>query len=381
MKKMIFFALVVLSLLLAACGNQQTTATEAAVVTDKIVVAEGHILPASDAKLNFSVRGTVDEIVVSEGQVVKRGDVLVRLADREQAEAALTGVNLELTSAQQAYDEFVRAEGLSRAEAWDAYQQTQIVRADAEREWEKIDVNNIDDEIEDADADVSDKKEALDDAQDEFDKYKDLNKDNSKRKAAEDDLEKAQEDYNESLRKREEIARERDTARAVLDAALANEAEAKRVYEQRIDGLDPEQKALLEARLDNAKAELAAAETNLANFDLKAPFDGTVTDVNVTVGQLIGTDTWAVQMADFSAWTIETSDLTELEVVKIREGQQVEIRPDALDGVVLSGVVDQIGLSSRTQGGDVLYTVKIKLNDNDERLRWGMTVELTFNAE
>jgi hypothetical protein len=44
----------------------------------------------------------------------------------------------------------------------------------------------------------------------------------------------------------------------------------------------------------------------------------------------------------------------------------------------LNGIVEQIGLSYRTQGGDVLYTVKIKLNEGDERLRWGMTVELTF---
>jgi multidrug resistance efflux pump len=378
MKKTIFFLLVLFSLTLAACGAQPAPTAETPTIVDDTVVAEGRIVPAADVQLAFAVRGTVEEILVGEGQSVKRGDVLARLADREQADAALAASNLELTAAQQAYDEFARAEGLSRAQAWDLYLQSQVARAKAERDWEKLDLSDIDDKIEDADADVQDKKEELDDAQDEFDKYKDLNKDNTKRKTAEDALEKAQEDYNESLRKREELVRGRDSVRAALDAALNNEAEAKRVYEQRAEALDPEQKVLLEARLNNAKAQSAAAQSNLENFDLKAPFDGVITNVNLTVGQLVGPEIQAVQLADFSEWLIETSDLNELEVVKVSEGQQVEIRPDALDDLVLNGVVEQIGLSYRTQGGDVLYTVKIKLNETDERLRWGMTVELTF---
>jgi multidrug resistance efflux pump len=380
MKKIFFSLLVLLSLALTACGAQATPTVEAPAIADETVIAEGRIVPAADVVLTFAVRGTVEEILVSEGQTVEQGDVLARLSDRESAEASLAAANLELTGAQQAYDEFVRAEGLSRAQAWDAYLKTQVARAEIEREWEDIDLSAIKDEIEDADAEVKDKKDALDDAQEEFDKYKDLNEDNTRRETAEDDLEAAQEDYNEALRIREEIVQERDIVRAALDAALANEAEAKRVYDLRADGLDADQKALLEARLANAKAQAAAAQSNLDNYDLKAPFAGTVTDVNLTVGQLVGPENAAVQLADFSAWMIETSDLNELEVVNVGEGQAVEIRPDALDELVLNGVVEQVGQSFRTQGGDVLYTVKIKLNETDERLRWGMTVELTFVA-
>jgi multidrug resistance efflux pump len=379
MKKTLFLILALLALLLTACGAEAAPTIEAPVVADTTVIAEGRIVPAADVRLSFTVRGTVAEILAVEGQSVRRGDVLARLADREQAEAALAASTLELTAAQQAYDEFTRAEGLSRAQAWDAYLQAQVARAKAERDWEKLNLRDIEDKIEDADTEVKDKKKDLEDAEEEFDKYKDLNRDNSRRKTAEDDLEKAQETYNESLRKREEIIRGRDSLRAALDTAQANEAEAKRVYDLRAAGLDADQKTLLEARLDNAKAQAAAAQSNLDNYDLKAPFDGTVTDVYLKVGQLVGPETVAVQLADFSAWMVETTDLNELEVVRVSEGQAVEIRPDALDDLALDGVVEQIGLSSRTQGGDVLYTVKIKLNQGDERLRWGMTVELTFS--
>jgi multidrug resistance efflux pump len=378
MKKTLFLTFALLALLLAACGPQTEPVVETPVVVDTTVIAEGRIVPAADVRLSFNVRGTVAEILVSEGQQVQRGDVLARLSDREQAQATLAASTLELTSAQQAYDEFARAEGLSRAQAWDAYLQAQTARAAAERAWEDLDLRDIDDEIEEAEADLNDLKADLDDAEEEFEKYKDLNEDNTRRRDAEDDLETAQKDYNEALRTLEEIVQERDSLRAALDAALWNEAESKRVYDLRAAGLDPEQKALLEARLENATAQAAAAQSNLDNYDLKAPFDGTVTDVYLKVGQLVGPETVAAQLADFSAWMVETTDLTELEVVRLSEGQSVEIRPDALDDLVLEGLVEQIGQSFRLQGGDVLYTVKIKLDEVDERLRWGMTVELTF---
>ena len=168
-------------------------------------------------------------------------------------------------------------------------------------------------------------------------------------------------------------------SRATLDAALSAEAEAKRVYDNTQNATpDPDKKAILEARLNNAKAQSAAAQKALDNYELKAPFDGVVTDVNVAVGELVGNEKFAVQMADTSKWYIETSDLTELEVVKVSVGQLVDIAPDALPELVLKGTVDSISQSYKSQGGDILYTVKINLDETDPNLRWGMTVQSTF---
>lgn len=382
MKKTIFFTLILLSLLLAACGQQATPEAQQTAVDENLVVAEGHLVPVQDVRLSFSARGKVGEILVSEGQSVRAGDVLIRLADREQAEAALMAANLELTQAQQDFDEFIRTAGLNAANAWDAYQKAQLARADAQKEWEKVNPNDIQDQIDTAETDVKDKKKLMEDAQDEVDKYKDLKEDNPTRRSAEDALRQAEANYNEALRKVEELQRDIDGPKAVLEAALAAESEALRKYENTMNGVaDPEQKAILEARLANATAQVAAAQNSLDNYNLTAPFDGVVTDVNVTLGQLVGSETWAVQMADFSAWYVETSDLTELEVVRIAEDQDVEIKPDALDGVSLAGTVESISQSSKTQGGDVLYTVKIKLDDTDPALRWGMTVEVVFASQ
>ena len=130
--------------------------------------------------------------------------------------------------------------------------------------------------------------------------------------------------------------------------------------------------------MNNAKAQVASAENTLANYELKAPFNGEVMDVNVSVNEMVGPETWAVIVADTSQWYIETSDLTELEVVDVAVGQKVSILADALSDVEMHGVVEDISQSYKSQGGDILYTVRIRVDDVDPRMRWGMTVEVTF---
>ncbi len=378
-KSIIFLALsLLLALLLTACGAAPTTVAPTPAFAAGTVVAEGHVRPNTDANLTFGVRGHVSEILVKEGQKVSKGDVLIRLEGLEQAQAALAAAQLALTSAQQDDDSFIRTEGLSGAQAAQAYQDAQVARAKAQLEWEKIDPNSLQDQIDNTQTEVSDTKKALDDAKETLAKYLDLKPDNTTRRQAEADVRKAEADYNTALRKVEDFQRQMDAPRAALDAALAVEAEAKRTYDLSKDGPNPEKKALSEAQLSNAKAQAAAAQDALNGYELKAPFDGIVTDINTKLDELIGTEKYAVQVADFSAWYIETSDLTELEVVNVREGQKVTVEPDALPGVTLNGTVESISQSYTVQGGDIQYVVKIKLDTSDPRLRWGMTVQTTF---
>ena len=205
-----------------------------------------------------------------------------------------------------------------------------------------------------------------------------MDRDNSKRKTAKNELDDAQTDYDNAIAKLESTTRERDAVRAALNQALADETEAKHQYDISQDGPNAEQKALAEARLNNAKAQVSSAENNLSNYELKAPFDGEVMDTNVSVNQMVGPETWAVVVADTSQWFIDTSDLTELDVVNVAVGQKVNITADALPGVTMAGVVQEISQTYKSQSGDILYTVRIKVNDLDPRMRWGMTVEATF---
>jgi multidrug resistance efflux pump len=379
--KTLIMLLIIFSLALAACANQQEATPQPANSADvslEGVVAEGKLKPIHAANLSFQSRGIVEEINVQIGDAVKKGDVLARLTNDDIAMAQLTAANLELTEAQQTYDQLVRTEGLGRADAWTAFMDAQIVRAESERQWEALNVNDIGDRIDDAKAEVEDREADLKDATDEFEKYKDLDKDNSKRKTAEDDLERAQEDYNDAVRKMEETMHERDAVRAALDAAIATEAEARHTYEQTLDGPNQEQLALLSSRLDNAKAQVAGAEDALSSYQITVPFDGIVADVAVEVGEQVSAESRAVSVADTTSWVIETTDITELEVVNLEVGQKVTFTADALPGVTMNGTVAEISQSSFTQGGDVIYTVRISADEVDPRVKWGMTVEVRF---
>jgi multidrug efflux pump subunit AcrA (membrane-fusion protein) len=368
MKKniLIFITLfVILTLFLSACGSQPTaTPAPADVLSPNDVVAEGRLQPIHGADLSFEASGIVQAALVSEGDAVKEGDVLVRLSNSGGAEA-------QVVIAQNAYDALLRNESGDRAKLWQAYMNAQIVRGNAEKKWDDLDVTDIETHIEDDKAIVEDRQKDLQDRQDDFDKYKNLDEDNYKRKNAKSALDQAHDDLNRAVRELEEETRKRDEVRAAYDAALAAEAEAKHQYEISLDGPNADQLAL-------AKANLDAAKDALSNYVITAPFDGTVADVNVKVGEQINPQTRVVSVADFSQWTVETTDLTELEVVKLSAGQNVILVPDALPDLALKGNVTEISQAYTQQGGDILYTVRISVKNPDPRLKWGMTVQATF---
>lgn len=372
MKKKILFLIpltVLTMLVLSACGAQPTPVVEQPVeevINVSEVIAEGRLEPVRATNLTFQARGVVEEVFVQVGDAVSEGDVLARLANAGAAEA-------QVLVAQNAYDTLLRNESGDRAVRWDAYMMAQIARAEAERDWEDLDTDAIDDRIEEIEADIEDLKEDLQDAQDEFDKYKDLDEENSKRKTAEDDLETAQEDLNEKVRELEEEIRSRDEVKANYDAALAAEAEAKYQYEISLDGPNADQLAI-------AKANLDAAKDALANYVIMAPFAGVVADVSVKAGEQVGAETRVFSLVDDAQWFVETTDVTELEVVDLRVGQSVTLRPDALPDLELTGTVTEISNAFTQSGGDILYTVRISVDGSDARLKWGMTVEAVFAA-
>jgi multidrug efflux pump subunit AcrA (membrane-fusion protein) len=380
MKKLtILVSLFLAAAVLIGCGAKTSGTSEATPTpAAHTIIAEGHLVPNRSLYLSFLASGRVEEVLVARGDQVSSGQVLVQLGDRQQAEAALAGARLELVSAQQAYDALSRTDGLTRAQSWQAYLQAQKARAAAQIAWDQLDPVTLQTNIDDAQAVVTDRQTDLEDAQKDFDKYKSLDQNNGSRKNSEKKLQAAQLAYDQAVQKLEALNQHRDLLRASLDAALAAEAEALHTYQLSQDGPNADQLALAQARLDQANANTAAAQSALDNYTLKAPFAGTVAEVNVVADQMVGPETWAVALADTSLWYVDTSDLAELDVVDVQVGQAVTVTVDALPELVLNGVVETVSAAPKMQSGDILYTVRIRLVRGDPRLRWGMTVEATF---
>ncbi|MGD8820518.1 MAG: RND transporter, partial [Anaerolineae bacterium] len=78
------------------------------------------------------------------------------------------------------------------------------------------------------------------------------------------------------------------------------------------------------------------------------------------------------------AWQIETDDLTELDVVKVQEGDRLMLHFDAIEDLELTGTVQRIKPLGEEKRGDITYTVVIRPDEQDPRLRWNMTAVATI---
>ena len=128
-----------------------------------------------------------------------------------------------------------------------------------------------------------------------------------------------------------------------------------------------------------SQAALDSATQNLANNELVAPWDGTIADLPLILDEYVQPGQPIATLADFSVWKIETDNLTEIEVPDVSVGQNVNINPDALPELELNGIVSSISQLFTEKRGDVTYTVTIDLEESDPRLRWGMTMVVTFS--
>jgi len=100
--------------------------------------------------------------------------------------------------------------------------------------------------------------------------------------------------------------------------------------------------------------------------------------LNAKTGGSINAGEIAVTIADISSWIVITTDVTEIDVVKLKESQPVTVTLDAIPDTVLNGEVLSIGQGYTENQGDIVYEVTILLTDQDPNMRWGMTAVVTF---
>ena len=373
------------ALLLSACdalgaAEQSEESTIPVVQTSQAIISEGNLVPRDFAYLAFPTGGHVAELLVSVGDTVTEGQVLARLGDREQAEANLTAAQLELESAQQDVDALNETADISGLNAWLDLLAANEQALRALAAWNAIDTDAYQERVDEADLKVSEAESDLEDAQADFETYAELDENNPTRLDYEAAVYDAQIAYDQAVATRDQLIIDRLRVQVNLELARAVQVQAQSDYDATRSGPDPDTLTLAQLRLENAEAQVEAAQSALDLRDLKAPFAGTVVDVNIGLNELVGTDTWAVLVADFSEWYVETNDLTELDVVSIAVGQGAAITPDALPEQTFQAEVTEIANVFGMQSGDILYQVRLRVAEPDSAFRWGMTVEVEFSV-
>ncbi|MBP7690730.1 MAG: HlyD family efflux transporter periplasmic adaptor subunit [Anaerolineales bacterium] len=158
----------------------------------------------------------------------------------------------------------------------------------------------------------------------------------------------------------------------------AQSADAARRLPELQAGPDPDQLRVAQAALAAAEANLSAAEAAFDDAELKAPIAGTVADLRLKVGEQAAPGVPVVTLAQFGQWRVKTNNLTELDIVRVTVGQAAEVVLDALPEAPLTGAVTAISPVFVESRGDVTYEVTIALTSTDDRLRWGMTAQVTL---
>jgi len=131
-------------------------------------------------------------------------------------------------------------------------------------------------------------------------------------------------------------------SQAALQLAKAKFEQANVAYEnlQVNAGLDPDQVALAEATLENAKRQLSTAQTQLAGTTIIAPMDGTVIAVNAQAGDAVDTGT-LITLADLEQPEVQIF-MDEADLTSLAVGCPAAVTFDSVPGEVFTGTVAQI---------------------------------------
>ncbi len=139
-----------------------------------------------------------------------------------------------------------------------------------------------------------------------------------------------------------------------------------------------------QAQVQQAEAALRLAEVNLAHTTITSPIDGIVVSRDVNVGQTVA--------ASLSAPTLFTiaKDLTQMQVIAnidqadiglVEQAKSVKFSVDAFPGKDFDGQIQQMRLNPQNVQNVVTYNVVIDVANPEQKLKPGMTANLTVTID
>ena len=297
-----------------------------------IVTASGEIRPKNYTNVLGEGIGKITEIVVKEGDHVKKGDILLRLENIQP------GADVQ---AQQAAIDSTEASVRAAAASYDSAVATLAQRqADLEK--------------------------------------------------AKFDWERAQQLYKEQLIAKSDY----DASKATYDAASAGLNALKAQVEQSRAGREQSR-----YNLDQASAVLKHTKDVLRKTTYVAPIDGIVSYIAVRVGENVvpgiqnATGSYLMTISDMSVVTSEVK-VDETDIVNLRNGQDVDVKIDAMPGKNFPGHVTEVGDQAILRSSGLATTqttantqeardfkVVVTLDHPPDNLRPGLSVTATIKTD
>ena len=306
-----------------------TTDSGTASAGESVLTASGYVVAHHKIAVGAKVMGRVAWIGVEKGDVVREGQVLVRLEDSE-FKAQVNQAKANLAAAQARLDQLQSG---SRPQE-KLKDKAAVIQAEA----------NL--------------------------------------KTAEADYQRAATLYRSGVSSRAELDHalaQRDTAAALLDSARQSSAMTE-------IGPRTEEIRASAAQMQQMKAALDYAQTQLAATEIRAPVSGTVLQRIVERGEMVspsafgdaGARTSVVDLADLTDLQIEL-DISQTDFARLKMNQRAEIIPEAFPNLRYTGFIEEIAPEANRAKSTV--QIKVKVENPNEQLRPEMNARVNFLAE
>ncbi|MEL7356404.1 MAG: efflux RND transporter periplasmic adaptor subunit [Cyanobacteria bacterium J06560_6] len=307
------------------------------------ITASGTVEPIRTVNLSPKSAGTVQELFVEQGDRITQGQLIARM-DSDQLNAQIIQNEASVAEARaQLQDAINGASGTDIAQAESA-----VAAAEAQ----------------------------LTDAR-------------SRLQLSESDLARTQSLYDQGAVSRSDLDRaisENRSAAAGIDQAIARIDEAEQRLIDQQDGNDAETIAQAEARLTRAQGQLQAVEVQLSDTEVRAPFDGIVTQRFASEGAFVTPTATASDVTSATSTAIIAiasgleviAEVPEADISKISVGQSVEVQADAYLEETFEGEVRLIAPEAIEQQNVTVFQVRVQLLTGIAQLRSNMNTNVTF---
>ncbi|HHY31527.1 MAG TPA: efflux RND transporter periplasmic adaptor subunit [Firmicutes bacterium] len=341
------------------------------------VSAQGTVEPISTVEVRAQVAGRVAEVLVEEGDVVGAGQEIVRLdqsdllAQLEQAKAAIASAEADLAH-------FGPPSTVETGKSLEV-QQAEAQLAAARARLAETERGPSEAQIAQARAQLTQAETALKDAERNLQAMETLYEEGAVAKSALDEAKtravNARAAYDSAKRQYDALiasptSEELEIARAQLKEAEIALAMAR---ERELSNEKSRQAAM--ARLEQAKANLALTQVQLARARIVAPTDGTVISVPVKKWAVV-TDGMPVATLARPGGVRVRARVDETDIAAVAPGQRATFTTDALAGVEFSGRVCEIAPAAVADGTVPRFPVLIQLDDGPSGLLPGMSADV-----
>lgn len=158
--------------------------------------------------------------------------------------------------------------------------------------------------------------------------------------------------------------------------AIAERTEALRTLTAGAEALDISASELTIRQRENA---LFDAREKLADYFVRAPFDGTVAAISVKRTDSVGSGTAVGTF--ITTQKIAEISLNEVDISQVSVGQEATLSFDAIDRLSIQGKVIELDTVGTVSQGVVTYNIKVGFDSPDVRIRPGMSATAVIETE